>query len=96
MLALATVRAARRLGRSVPQDLALIGFDGIEIGMMTDPTRATIVTEAGAMGRRAADAVLQALSQQGPVEPPRIPMDFTFRFGTSLAPEPKRPANELA
>ena len=94
MLALATVRAAKRLGRRVPQDLALIGFDGIEIGTMTEPTLATIVTDAGEMGRRAADAVLQALLAQGPVEVDDSAMDFTFRSGASLAPEPKRPGNE--
>ena len=94
MLALATIRAAKRLGRRVPQDLALIGFDGIEIGTMTDPTLATIVTDAGAMGRGAADAVLQALSQQRVVEAGGAAMDFTFRFGTSLAPEPKQPGND--
>ena len=92
MLALATIRAAKGLGRSVPQDLALIGFDGIEIGTMTDPTLATIVTDTREMGRRAADAVLRALSVQGAVEPSDGAMDFTFRFGTSLAPEPRPPA----
>ena len=94
MLALATIRAAKRLGRRVPHDLALIGFDGIKIGTMTDPTLATIVTDACAMGRRAADAVLQALSRQGLVEADGGAMDFTFRFGASLGPEPERPAND--
>ena len=94
MLALATIRAAKRLGRRVPQDLALIGFDGIEIGTMTEPTLATIVTDAGEMGRRAADAVLQALMGQGSVEVDDSAVDFTFRFGASLGPEPERPAND--
>ena len=82
-LALATIRAARRLGRRVPQDLSIIGFDGIAIGEMVEPSLATIVTDPAAMGCGAGGHLIAALSGAAP----RLPdtLDFTFRPGGSLA-----------
>lgn len=81
-LALAAIRAARQIGRSVPENLSVVGFDGIAIGRMFDPSLATIETSPGSLGRRAASGVLCLLA--GGQAPEAGPLPFHFRPGGSL------------
>ena len=96
-LALETIRCARDLGLTVPGDLSIIGFDGIKVGTMVEPTLATIVTDPKVMGSGAARSVLAII--QG-VEPPVQPdpeLTFSFRAGGSLAfPAAERKDGERA
>lgn len=84
-LALAAIRTARELGRNVPDDLSIVGFDGLEIGTMTEPSLATIVTRPKLMGRGAAEVVLSALTGDPPPDPLDQNLSFNFRKGGSLA-----------
>ncbi|SDM84883.1 LacI family DNA-binding transcriptional regulator [Allokutzneria albata] len=54
-LALGTVRAARRRGLSVPQELSVIGYDDSAFMNCTDPPLTTIRQPIEAMGRAAVD-----------------------------------------
>lgn len=95
-LALAAIRAAKALGRRVPKDLSIVGFDGIEIGRMVEPSLATIVTDARAMGRLAALYVLDHLGDKPddqnsaksetkiPGQLPELGLSYHFRSGASL------------
>ena len=85
-LALATIRSARALGLSVPGDLSIVGFDGIEVGTMVEPSLATIVTDPKMMGSGAAETVLSVINGKPPPEQPAPEMSFSFRAGGSLAP----------
>ncbi len=96
-LALETIRSARALGLSVPGDLSIIGFDGIKVGMMVEPSLATIVTDPKMMGSGAARTVLSAINGAvAPVQPdPKL--TFSFRAGGSLAsPAAERTDGEKA
>lgn len=87
-LAIAVHKAARLLGRRVPQDLSVAGFDGIEIGRLLEAPLATIETSPEAMGRQAARSLLEAMQGQAPIQPPALP--FHFRAGATLAaPNPE-------
>ena len=85
-LALAAIRATRSLGRRVPDDLSIVGFDGIEIGTMVEPTLATIVTQPKLMGSGAAVAVLSAIKGETIPEMRDPGLSFSFRPGGTLAP----------
>jgi DNA-binding LacI/PurR family transcriptional regulator len=85
-LALATIRSARALGLHVPNDLSIVGFDGIEVGMMVEPSLATIVTDPRMMGSGAAKTVLSAINGTPLPEQPDPKFSFSFRAGGSLAP----------
>lgn len=85
-LALAIIRSARALGLNVPGDLSIIGFDGIEVGTMVDPSLATIATDPKLMGSGAAGTVLALIDNtEAPVQP-EPEFSFSFRAGGSLAP----------
>lgn len=96
-LALETIRCARTLGLSVPGDLSIIGFDGIKVGAMVEPTLATIVTDPKGMGSGAARTVLTTIKgEEAPIQP--VPeLTFSFRAGGSLAfPAAERKGDEKA
>lgn len=87
-LAIAVQKAARLMGRSVPRDLSVVGFDGIEIGRLLDVPLATIETAPDAMGRQAAQTLLDML--RGEVCAQRPPLPFGFRAGATLGrPRPE-------
>ena len=84
-LALATIRSARVLGLTVPNDLSIVGFDGIEVGMMVEPSLATIVTDPKLMGAGAARTVLSVINGTPAPDLPDPNLTFSFRAGGSLA-----------
>ena len=84
-LALATVRSLRALGLCVPDDLSIVGFDGIEVGTMVEPSLATIVTDPRMMGSGAAKTVLSVIASKQPPNLPDPKTTFSFRAGGSLA-----------
>jgi DNA-binding LacI/PurR family transcriptional regulator len=85
-LALATIRSARQLGLHIPDDLSIIGFDGIEVGTMVEPSLATIVTDPRLMGRGAAETVLSIINGTPLPDQPNPALSFRFRAGGSFAP----------
>ena len=84
-LALATIRSARALGLTVPNDLSIVGFDGIEVGTMVEPSLATIVTNPKLMGAGAARTVLSVINGTPAPDLPDPNLTFSFRTGGSLA-----------
>jgi DNA-binding LacI/PurR family transcriptional regulator len=86
MLALACMRALRAIGRSVPGDVSVIGFDGISIGDLVHPRLATITTPGREMGAHAARIIVDALKENRKPPPETVALPFAFRSGESLAP----------
>ena len=84
-LALAIIRSARKLALNVPRDLSIIGFDGIDVGSMVEPTLATIVTEPKMLGAGAGRTVLSFINKTDIPKPPSANQTFNFRAGGSLA-----------
>ncbi|WP_293646846.1 substrate-binding domain-containing protein, partial [Sphingopyxis sp. RIFCSPHIGHO2_12_FULL_65_19] len=50
MLALGVLQGLKDAGRRVPQDVALIGFDGIRAGTLADPALTTLEPDLDAAG----------------------------------------------
>ena len=84
--ALAAIRSAQRLSIDVPRDLSIIGFDGIKVGQMIEPTLATIATDPRALGAGASKTILSLIDGSTPPEMPRKEQTFSFRAGGSLMP----------
>ncbi|BCG58576.1 LacI family DNA-binding transcriptional regulator [Paenibacillus sp. URB8-2] len=58
--------AAKKAGLSVPQDLAIIGFDDQPIAEVLDPGLTTIRQPIEQMGKKAGEVLLNILNQSGP------------------------------
>ncbi|MCA1971395.1 MAG: LacI family DNA-binding transcriptional regulator [Caenispirillum sp.] len=89
MLALATMRGCRALGLDVPGDVSVVGFDGIGVGELVQPSLCTVVQPTREMGRQAIDILLGLI--EGRESPRSILLPHTIREGESTAPPPPAP-----
>lgn len=91
LLAVGAIRAIEELGLRVPEDVSVVGFDGIRIdGLEYDLT--TMAQPAGAKGRAAGRVVAELLAASPGTPPtPAHPLAFTctLHVGTTTAPPPR-------
>ncbi|GAA2857671.1 LacI family transcriptional regulator [Actinoplanes cyaneus] len=65
VLALGAIRAARRLGRSVPGDVSVVGFDDSAFMTCTDPPLTTVRQPIETMGQAAVDILVSQIEEAG-------------------------------
>jgi len=65
VLALGTIRAARRLGRRVPDDVSVVGFDDSALMTCTDPPLTTVRQPIETMGQAAVDLLVHQIEGVG-------------------------------
>ena len=61
-LAIGAIKAFRRVGRRVPEDIAVVGFDDIPIAQVFEPALTTIAQPVRELGATAAELLLQRLA----------------------------------
>lgn len=94
VLALAIIGALKRHGAQVPHDMSVVGFDGIALGQMVEPTLASVAQPARRMGERACTDLLALVS--GAHSPPSEFLGHEIRLGGSLGLAPRVPVPILA
>jgi LacI family transcriptional regulator, galactose operon repressor len=67
IIAIGALRAARRLGRAVPADLAVIGFDGLELGTLVHPALSSVALDTRAVGALAIEQAARLLTGVTPL-----------------------------
>jgi len=77
MAALGVMRALHELGYRVPEDIEVVGFDGIEQGMYCTPSLTTIDQPRFLMGKTAADVMLDMINKKKILNREAI-LDFEF------------------
>ncbi|WP_223069100.1 LacI family DNA-binding transcriptional regulator [Paenibacillus caui] len=77
IVATAVLHEALRLGKNVPHDVQIIGFDDIPLSSLLSPALSTIHQPAYEMGREAAGLLIR-LIEQGKVENRNIQMPVRF------------------
>ncbi|MEV4540377.1 LacI family DNA-binding transcriptional regulator [Micromonospora echinaurantiaca] len=65
VLALGAIRAARRLGRAVPADVSVVGFDDSAFMTCTDPPLTTVRQPIETMGQAAVDLLVTQIEGAG-------------------------------
>jgi DNA-binding LacI/PurR family transcriptional regulator len=58
--------AARGLGRRIPHDLSIVGFDGLDIGRVLDPPLTTVAADSAGLGRTAFEMLAALLAGKRP------------------------------
>jgi LacI family transcriptional regulator len=66
LVALGAFRAARRLGLRIPDDVALLGFDGLGLGELLDPPLTTVHFDKRRMGELAVAQARRLLAGDPP------------------------------
>lgn len=64
MMAIGAMQAIEQVGKSVPEDYSIIGFDGIEVGQIISPKLTTIKQDTEAMGKTAAREILKMIENK--------------------------------
>jgi LacI family transcriptional regulator len=80
LLAVGAIRACQELGRSVPADCAIIGFDDILLASLVTPTLTTIRTDKYDLGQQAFRQLLVMLDNPNTTFPPvQLEVDLIIR-----------------
>ncbi len=72
LMAIGAMRAVLDAGLSVPQDVAVVGFDAIELARYTNPTLTTIAQPVGDIGSQAAALLIERIDDK--TRAPRRPV----------------------
>ncbi|HEY2493684.1 MAG TPA: LacI family DNA-binding transcriptional regulator [Paenibacillus sp.] len=64
IMAIGAIKAAHQLGKKVPEDIAVIGFDGISLSRATIPELTTIVQPIYELGEIATTMLVRLMDQQ--------------------------------
>lgn len=96
LLALSAMRELRALGLRVPDDISVMGFDGIPVGALVEPVLASVVQPSEQIGDTALRALVQAIEARSPeaaiheIAPVWTPapmiLPHALRQGGSVAP----------
>jgi LacI family transcriptional regulator len=70
LLAVGAMRACQELGRRVPDDCAIVGFDDIPLAAMLAPPLTTVGVDKYELGQRAMNRLLDMLDSPGATFPP--------------------------
>jgi DNA-binding LacI/PurR family transcriptional regulator len=95
-LAAGVVRGAVEAGLRVPEDLSVVGFDGVPSAELIDPPLTTVAQPIEHKGELTARAILSAIAQENgdepsadPAEPPKrsvLPTELVIRGSTGPPP----------
>ncbi len=81
--AVGAIQAARDCGLSVPEDISVVGFDGIEITQLFSPPLTTIRQDTVGMGAKAAECLLKQILGFDRYKPENIILEPQLLIGGS-------------
>jgi LacI family transcriptional regulator len=87
-LAIGALRALRRVGRRVPEDVALVCFDDPQYNDVIDPPLTVVAYDACAVGASAAQLLLEQLSEPRAPRDVRIPVELIVRSSSTALRSP--------
>lgn len=90
LVAIAAMRQLRQLGKNVPEDYSVIGFDDIQAAALVDPPLTTIAQNFKELGATAGRALLRQLQSNTLPVDAAIPVRLVKRQSTSLLSRPDR------
>jgi LacI family transcriptional regulator, galactose operon repressor len=93
-LALALLDALRDRGIRVPDDVALVGFDGIPFAEYANPRLTTVVAPTVEMGRLAARALITAIGTGELPPATALPVELAVRESTPPLTAGRRPGDD--
>jgi LacI family transcriptional regulator len=86
-MAAGVLRAAHELGRRVPEELSVVGFDNITMSNYTDPPLTTVSVAKEFMGKAAVNLVLELIGdKETPMRRQEVPVELITRASTAKPP----------
>lgn len=79
VMALGAIRALCDAGKRVPQDISVIGFDGLSMGDFTLPRLSTVAQSVDQLAEEGLNLLLAAIEEGAPAAHKIIPVDLLLR-----------------
>lgn len=90
-MAIGFIKAMKEANLKAPDDIAIVGFDDIQIAKYMQPSLSTVGTSRFSWGSLAATQLIDFLEHEKPFEPSRIPARLIQReSSTKVTPQPPR------
>ncbi len=83
IIAIGALREAGRLGRSVPGDLAVVGFDGLRFGALVEPPLSSVALDTRRIGVLAIEQAARLLTGSDPLDADALVVRAELRLGGS-------------
>jgi LacI family transcriptional regulator len=94
LMAAGAVRAVEEQGLTVPDDVALVGFDDIQLAAMTQPSLTTIRQDKIGLGAAAGEALLRMLEHADSAPPvTTLPVELVVRASSGAQRSSRRSRN---
>ena len=84
-LAIGALHGLRRRGLKVPEEFAVVGFDGIAFGAFTAPTLTTIDSSREELGKLAMQAIIDAIEKRADQKDHLLPVRLVVRESCGAA-----------
>lgn len=82
VMAIGAIRALRDKGLRVPEDIAVVGFDGLELGEYYVPKLTTIRQQTDLLAQRGVALLLQMIEEQGASRHEMLPFELSVNGST--------------
>ncbi len=86
VIAVALIQQAIELKLDVPRNLSVLGFNDLDVAAYVRPALTTLRTPGAAMGARAVEVLVDAISGKPLVSTALLPIEFVSRQSTGAAP----------
>ncbi|WP_373953736.1 substrate-binding domain-containing protein [Vibrio pomeroyi] len=86
LLALKTMNALKSTGRRIPQDVSVVGFDGMGLGQLVSPNLSTVAVPHFDMGKMAVDILFNA--KTGSIKRREFALKYELQMKGSLGAVP--------
>ena len=86
-MAIGAIRALQDRGRRVPEDVSVMGFDGLTIGEYTVPRLATVCQDVDALAIHSIHMLLESIAHPGVPRHETVPVTVTLRSSAGPAGE---------
>ena len=83
VMAIGAIRALRDNGLRVPEDVSVMGFDGLPIGTYLVPQLSTVEQSVGLMAKRSVEILIAAIREKNPACHEAIPYQLSQKESTS-------------
>jgi LacI family gluconate utilization system Gnt-II transcriptional activator len=81
-IAVGVLQECIRLGIQVPQQMAISGFHGLDIGLATTPALASVITPRFEIGKVAAEIMLKKINKTPTIE--RVDLHYRISLGGTI------------
>ena len=85
LMAMGVIRTLRDHGLRVPEDVSVMGFDGIPLGDFIVPRLSSVEQPAVNMARRSVELLLDTIENNAPARHEAVPFTLLYRESTGKA-----------